>query len=318
MVIAVYDIGGSHISHGYCDFVSSCLLEESEGVSRSLETNEANSLTVLIELAKRAKALYGRSLGGLSIAVPNPFDHRRGMSLMQHKLRALYGVDLRSLLSDVTQVPERYIVFVNDADAFLLGALFASNISTGRSVGITLGTGVGSAFAEGTEILLDGDGVPAEGEIWNLPYGLGTVEDTISTRRLEGEYTRRTGTNRSVKLIAEAARAGELEAKEVMRDFGQQLAEVMERTFTEFDPTRIMLGGGISSAGELFLPQVLANRWCADRVSIVRQRDVAPLLGAAVSWRVRKLAECINAGELRRQSFPANIKSSSAVPSSRN
>jgi glucokinase len=153
-----------------------------------------------------------------------------------------------------------------------------------------LGTGIGSAFEEGSQVLSGGRGVPLGGEIWNLPYGEGTVEDTISTRRLEGDYAARTGVRLSVKSIAEAAHAGDLAALEVFQEFGKELGEVLERIAGTFNPDRVLLGGGISSAETLFLPAVLANRWCANRVSIATRRDIAPLVGAAVGWRVRPIA----------------------------
>lgn len=284
MVIGVFDVGGSHISYGYIDAASFRFIGEGEDLTKSVQTSEGNPLTVLVGLVERAKALYGDALCGLSLAVPSPFDHILGVSQMQHKLIPLYGLNLRQIFSESSALSEPDIVFMNDADAFLLGALFASNLSTGRSVGITLGTGVGSSFANNTEILFDGHGVPPDGEIWNLPYGDGSVEDTVSTRRLEGDYLRRTGLARSVKSIAEAANHGEFDAREVFISFGRELAEVLERICTPFDPQRILLGGGISSAGPLFLPTLYENRWCADRVSIVTRREAAPLLGTAVGW----------------------------------
>jgi glucokinase len=307
MVIAAFDIGGSHISSGCFDLVSLRPLQEAGAVP----ANDANALGVLLDLAKRARSLYGSSLRGLSLSVPGPFDYTRGVSQMRHKLVSLYGLDLRHLLSAATKVPEPDLAFVNDADAFLLGSLFALKIAGGRSVGITLGTGIGSAFAEGCQVLSGGRGVPPGGEIWNLPYGEGMVEDTISTRRLEGDYAARTGIRLAVKSIAEAAHAGDLAALEVFQEFGKELGEVLERIAGTFNPDRVLLGGGISSAETLFLPAVLANRWCANRVSVVKRRDIAPLVGAAVGWRLRPIAEFPECGE---QTFAATAGFGGEIP----
>jgi glucokinase len=317
VVIAAFDIGGSHISCGYFDVATLRLLGEAEGTVPSIPIDDANSLRMLIELGEQAKALYGSSLHGLCLSIPGPFDYTRGVSQMRHKLVSWHGVDLRRLLSAASGVSDREIAFVNDADAFLLGALFMSSISTGRSVGITLGTGIGSAFAVGSAILSSGDGVPEGGEVWNLPYGRGMVEDAISTRRLEVDYVHRTGLRRSVKSIAEAAHAGEIEALAVFKDFGRELGEVLERIAGAFDPERILLGGGISAAEDLFLPSVLANRWCADRVSVITRRDAAPLAGAAVSWRVRQEAGFAAAAEVRDPVFAASTDCPCEISSTR-
>jgi len=283
MVIAVFDIGGSHISQGFFDVALSRLIGE-EGLTRSVPTNDADAMAVLVHLVRMAKAIHGESLRGLSLAVPNPFDHARGISRMRHKLVSFYGLNLKRILSEESGIPESDILFVNDADAFLLGAISALDISAGRTVGITLGTGVGSAFADGTKILLKGEGVPDRGEIWELPYDQGTVEDIVSTRRLENDYLRRTGNLQSVRAIADAGRQSEAAALEVFQSFGVELATVLRTVCLPFNPEKILLGGGISSAADLFLPAVFSNPWCAERVLVVPQRDIAPMLGAAVWW----------------------------------
>lgn len=288
MVIAVLDIGGSHISQGFFDVALSGLIGE-DGLARAVPTNETDALEVLMDLVRSAKALHGGLLQGLCMAVPNPFDHARGISLMQHKLVSLYGLNLKQILSELSGLPEDDIVFINDADAFLLGSLSIVRIPAGRTVGITLGTGVGSAFADGTRILIEGHGVPDGGEIWDIAYDKGTVEDTISTRRLEDDYLRRTGGERSVKAIADAARRGDFIALEVFESFGMDLARVLQTIVSPFKPDKILLGGGISSAAGLFLPAVCSDPWCAERVLVVPQRHLAPLLGAAAWWRSSRM-----------------------------
>ncbi len=157
MVIAVFNIGGSHISRGCFNVALSRLIGE-EGLTRSVPTNDADPMAGLVHLVRMAKAIHGESRRGLSLAVPNPFDHARGISRMRHKLVSFYGLNLKRILSEESGIPEPDILFVNDADAFLLGAISALDISAGPTVGITLGTGVGSAFADGTKIMLEGEG----------------------------------------------------------------------------------------------------------------------------------------------------------------
>jgi predicted NBD/HSP70 family sugar kinase len=78
--------------------------------------------------------------------------------------------------------------------------------------------------------------VPDGGEIWDLAYEQGTVEDTIPTRRLEDDYLRRTGGKRSVKAIADAARGGDVAALEVFESFGLELARVLHTVCLQFNP----------------------------------------------------------------------------------
>ena len=93
------------------------------------------------------------------------------MSLMRHKLPFLYGVDLRQALAPRIGCDPVQVRFLNDADAYLLGEVGAGAAKGfGRAVGLTLGTGIGSAFAVDGRLVTPGPGVPKDGEIWNVPY----------------------------------------------------------------------------------------------------------------------------------------------------
>ncbi|NEB80477.1 ROK family protein, partial [Streptomyces sp. SID14478] len=79
---------------------------------------------------------------------------------------SLYGADVRAdLLGGLRRRPAD-VVFLNDAHAFLMGE-WSAGAARGhtRVVGITLGTGVGSAFLAGGRILDRGPGIPPEGRM---------------------------------------------------------------------------------------------------------------------------------------------------------
>src|SRR5688572_21060975 len=85
----------------------------------------------------------------LGVAVPGPFDYERGISLVRHKLLELHGVDLRSELAAALGFAPSSIRFLNDAAAFALGEWWVGAArGHRRAVGITLGTGLGSAFLD--------------------------------------------------------------------------------------------------------------------------------------------------------------------------
>jgi hypothetical protein len=68
MVIAVFDIGGSHISHGFFNVALSRLIGE-EGLTRSVPTNDADAMAVLVHLAIASECLV---TGGEFDIVANP------------------------------------------------------------------------------------------------------------------------------------------------------------------------------------------------------------------------------------------------------
>ena len=192
---------------------------------------------------------------GASLAMPGPFDYDAGISWMQHKLPYLYGFDLRQALAAAPGVAAvSRCDFLNDAAAYLMGEIAAGAArGVSRVVGITLGTGVGSAFAVDGHVVREGTGVPAGGEIWNVPYEGGIVEDQISTRAIQKSYKARTGQDREVAAIAGVA-ARDPVAAEVFSEFGRNLGLALRTVLSSFGPHVMVLGGGIARSAQLFLP----------------------------------------------------------------
>ena len=231
--VLVCDIGGSHISVAVCFEHTYSLL----GTARAALPTEARTaasvrdpsqrfVRLIYSLAKRATAAADVKLanvGGIDLAFPGPFDYAKGISHIRHKLQSLFGVDLKSALAARFGWQPSQIRFVNDAAAFLLGEVGAGAArGLPRSVGITLGTGIGCAFALGDEtgghIAIPSDQpngdptVPPGGEIWNLPYNGATVEDFISTRFLRRRFLALAGLEAEVIQVAAIARCGEGQA----------------------------------------------------------------------------------------------------------
>ncbi len=204
---------------------------------------------------------------------------------MRHKLPYLYGVDLRGRLAERFGWQPDKVRFLLDSAAFLLGEIGAGEArGVERAIGITLGTGIGSAFAVDGHVVTEGKGVPPGGEIWNLPYEVGIVEDYVSTRAIQRSYKLRTGALPNVARIAADA-ANDPDAAAVFTEFGRHLGLVLRMKLSEFDPDVVVIGGGISRSSHLFLPSAikeLGGLKMQLRVSTLL--DYAPLTGAAVAW----------------------------------
>jgi glucokinase len=222
---------------------------------------------------------------GAALAFPGPFDYAAGVSLMRHKLPYLYGVDLRAALAARFGWDPAQVTFVHDASAFLLGEMSAGAArGFNRSVGLTLGTGVGSAFAINGRLVNEGKGVPPGGEIWNLPFDGATIEDAVSSRAIRLAYSRRTGREREVALLARRAME-DPDSRIAFHEFGEKLGLAMRAILADFAPQVVVLGGGICHCAELFLPT-------AQRVAEVLHLDIriselferAALVGAAAAW----------------------------------
>jgi glucokinase len=281
--VLVFDVGGSHIAASV-SASNGLLVETPQSVAVSKSASLLEFLETFASLSKRT--LPGAAVPlGVSIAMPNPFDYVRGISYMRHKYEYLYGIELRSKLSHALGCAPEKIQFLNDAAAFLIGEIHQGAArGLNRAVGITLGTGVGSAFASGGEIVTEGRGVPAGGEIWNLSYKDGIVEKFVSTSAIQENYKLRTGIREEVQVIANQSETNQ-EARKTFEQFGKELGEVFRATCVGFRPERIILGGGISRSSALFLPSAemeLVGLGIELRVSQLGER--AALTGAAVDW----------------------------------
>lgn len=212
--------------------------------------------------------------------MPGPFDYSNGISFLQHKLSAWFGVNVREHLANRFEIEEKEIVFLNDADAFLVGELQEPLPS--RAIGITLGTGIGAAFA------IDGESVPApeilpnRHDLYSLPWKGETVEDFISSRGIIRLHQKRGGRYRSVKEIAANSKVDPV-AAETMFAFGKELGLVIETYLLPFAPNTIILGGSISRSSETFLPAI-ASGVLANLLKVSKHFEKAALLGSIAHW----------------------------------
>jgi len=280
--VLAFDVGGSHVAAAVCSAPDFRLGMVASAPHPATHTSDA-FLDLLYDLGMKARAGHDGNMEAM-LAVPGPFDLQAGVSLMRHKLPYLYGVDLRQALAARFGLPAAQVRFLNDADAYLLGEIGAGAArGFHRAVGLTLGTGIGSAFGVDGHLVTEGPGVPAGGEIWNLPYRGGIVEDFVSSRAIVGNYERCTGKRREVVDLATAI-PGDPAAREAFIEFGQHLGEVIRTLLAEFHADVIVLGGGISRSANLFLPAVQAQIGDSPiQLRVSELKDKAALVGCGVA-----------------------------------
>jgi glucokinase len=281
--VLVYDVGGSHVSVARCQNDPRIVGSVSRASYPSI-LDPRDFFQFLYSLGVQASQ-SAKELAGAQLALPAPFDYETGISRMRHKFPYLYGVSLRKGLAPRFGWEPGQVRFLHDAAAFLLGEITAgAACGASRAVGITLGTGIGSAFALSGRLLTDGPGLPDGGEIWNLPFAEGILEDSLSSRAIQREYERRTGFNHEVECLAAAA-PGDAAARETFIDFGTHLGQALRSILSPFAPDVVVLGGGISKAAPLFLPSAQRElHGLPFRLVVSAMPDRAALVGAAAAW----------------------------------
>ena len=237
-----------------------------------------------------AAAAAGRpKVGRWGVAVPGPFDYQHGICTIRgvHKLDALHGVDLRAELATALRLSDGgQVRFLNDADAFLLGE-WRAGAAKGqrRCVGVTLGTGLGSAFLADGRICSSGVGVPPDGRLDLIAFDGRPVEETVSRRGLLARYRAdRSEVDLDVEHVAARARAGEAAARRTFAEVMAALGEFLAPWLGEFGASCLVVGGTIARAWDLIDPALrpaLAGLPRLEVVALAANLDDAALLGAA-------------------------------------
>ncbi len=206
------------------------------------------------------KAAECGELKGIAFSFPGPFDYQNGICLMKHKYQNIYGIKLREEIIARLEIAKNLpVIFEEDSIAFLKGEAKVGNArGFKRIIGITLGTGLGSAFMDNGKIIKDGPEIPAGAELWNIPDEEGILEDSISSRAIIKIYKRITGSSEKSSLkpdvssIAQKARNGDIDSINTFSEFGCLMGTKLKNYADSFKAECMVIGGQIAKSFEFF------------------------------------------------------------------
>jgi len=292
LAVIAMDVGGTTVDAACISASGGLIGEVVESASPAAGTKD-EIVTELARALAAARAQAGDfTVTACGIAMPAPFDYAAGVSHMEHKFQAINGVDLGRLLVEMTGLPT---YFINDADAFGLGVSWRQLPDAGRFVALTIGTGLGGSFIENGENVTAGDTVPPHGEVWDLPYSGGILEDYVSARGVVAAYDRlsageRPGTGgggagrASAKEIADLSVRGSEPAVEAYRAMGTAIGRGLAPVLLRFEPEVLVIGGKVGQSLPLFGPaagRALAEAGLPDLPIIPAAAGNIALWGAA-------------------------------------
>jgi glucokinase len=284
------DIGGSHITAVAVDMKNHTIIKGSRAESPVDNKAEAEEILEVWAgtLLKIVEKLPVFRLRGIGFAMPGPFDYVKGICLIRGvpKYEKLYGVNVGKAISSRLGLPcDCRVRFMNDASSFAVGEAWAGKAAGYKKMmGITLGTGFGSAFIDDRIPVVEGDTVPGMGCVYYLPVGNGIADDYFSTRWFTSRYKEITGKEAAgVKEVAgEAQRISEVRA--LFDEFGKNLGSFLAPWLLKFGAEILVIGGNISYGYELFgaaFESALKLAKCDIRVEISGLKEDAALLGSA-------------------------------------
>jgi glucokinase len=285
------DLGGTNLKVGLVD-PGLATLVRSERVIAALERP-----ALLDALAGAIGELADEEVDAVGLGVACLFDERDGVVVGSTHL-PLAGVPLAEVMSERLGLP----VFAdNDANTALLAEHRAGAAQgSDHALMLTLGTGVGGAIMIGGEPYHGSRG--AGGELGHLIVdpdgpdcgpgcpGHGCLEALVSGTALARE-ARAAGLGEiEGPRVTELARAGDATALAVLTRLGEWLGIGLVSLTNIFNPEVIVIGGGVSAAGELILAParaVLAARTVPFPAATVTVKPAhfgadAGMIGAAV------------------------------------
>ena len=307
------DIGGTTIK------IAFVTLDGTIVTKWEIPTNKVNhGINIPQDIAKSIegkliKFYKGKSdLVGLGVGAPGPVDDRDGSIIVGVNIGWSH-FPLKEKLQQVLSLP---VTVDNDANVAAIGEMWRGAGEGAKDmICVTLGTGVGGGVISNGEIVHGVNG--AAGEIGHMTvvtdhgalcncgkYGcLETIASATGIVRMANEMIKSTTTPsvlRNIELLTsktifEAAQHGDPLAEtlvnKVALDLGLSLANVANVT----NPQKIVIGGGVSKAGDVLLNpvkkyfQLFAFSRVAEggEIRIAKLGNDAGVIGAA--WLVKQL-----------------------------
>jgi glucokinase len=247
------DVGGTK--------VSVAVLEDGSLSRPRLRPTDLSSSDALVEQLVEVISAEGPA-DAIGLGVPSVIDFASGTARSSVNI-PLQGVPLRHLLSDRLRTP----TFVdNDATVAALAEAHDDDMRPVADILVmfTVGTGVGGGIVIGGRIFRGATG--AAPEIGHtiiaaeLEQGAPPAADFPHPASLEhhaaGRALDRLGEERGIGdglAVVEAAQNGDAAACEALRILGEALGVGIANAINTFDPDLVVVGGGVSRAGDLLL-----------------------------------------------------------------
>ena len=269
------DIGGTTVKLGL--FTTDGEIVDKWEIKTRTENQGEAVLPDIAEALKEKleeKKINRDEVEGIGVGVPAPVNTE---GVVQNTANLGWGY--KEVKREMEELSGMRAEIGNDANVAALGEMWLG-AGKGRKniVMVTLGTGVGGGIIIDGKPLVGAHG--AGGEIGHLCVNYEETDHCGcgNTGCLE-QYASATGITRlanirlakddaksvlreqevSAKTVFDAVKAGDAVAKEIAEEFGKYLGHAMANLAAVADPSAIVIGGGVSKAGEVLIEYVEKN-----------------------------------------------------------
>jgi predicted NBD/HSP70 family sugar kinase len=269
----------------------------------------------LVDAVLTSERVSRKRVVGIGVAVPSPVHPERPGKLSTLILPAWADFDVQQTLADAFDLP---VLVDNDANLGALSERFwgagaggedlafikvATGIGSGHIINGALYRGSGGTAGEIGHIAIDPNGPPCVcGSRGCLGTIIGSEPLLARARTLWGKKKK----NPTVTDIVSGARSGDPVARTLVDEVGHSLGIVVAGVLNLLNPSIVVLGGEITSVGDLLLDPLRASiRARAMSTSLAETQIVASRLGAR-SIAVGAATLVLDAALADRSLFPAH------------
>jgi glucokinase-like ROK family protein len=306
------DLGQSHLSVGLCD-LEGCLLDSISAEVDLLRETPETILGLVIDAARTLEArndLASAALSGIGFGLPGPVDYAHGVPVTPPVMPGWDRFPLASALHREFTCP----VFIdNDVNVMALAERDKGAAAQDRDfLLIKAGTGIGAGLVVDGQIYRGAKG--AAGDIGHIAAGpdsvlchcgnRGCLEAVAGGRALaaqameaarsgaSGYLAARLGEGLAITpdLVGRGAAVGDEECLRMVIAAGKTLGDTVAKLVNFFNPSLIVVGGGLANLGERYLASIRESIYrrstpLATADLIVKRSALGPtagMVGAAI------------------------------------
>jgi len=305
-IIAI-DIGGTQMRVGVYPPTGTTPITLQRTASRGIEDGVFERLTALIDTVWPKEPV-----DAIAVAAPGPLNPYTGTIISTPNIPAWTNYPLAEMLSNQYKIP---VYLGNDANLAGLGEWkYGAGLGHNDVLYLTISTGIGGGIISNNMLIEGWHGMAAElGHVTVLPGGPvcscgvpGHLEAVASGLAIAKYVSEQIADGRSsilfsalelnARVVAEAAKQGDELAKEAFVRAGGFIGQAIADFLHIFNPSIVILGGGVSQSGRLILDPIedsmkrnIMDKSYLDSLQIVTAKlgDDAGLLGALAHAHIR-------------------------------
>lgn len=239
------DIGGSKIAVG--------LVNGNKILKKKIIKTPQAKKDLLDAITDAIGAVYDKRISGIGVGVAGGID-AKGNWIHSPNIPCVKNIPLKKLIQ---KKYKKRVEINNDANCFALEeAIIGQGKGKTNVFGLILGTGTGGGIVINQKIVTGKDFLA--GEIGAIPFKGKHAEEFCSGRYIKA-LARKHKLKPDAYYISDQAKKGNKKAKQIYKEFGENVGQLLGIIINVLNPDIIVIGGGVSNNYKFFRISMLSS-----------------------------------------------------------